>query len=149
MLRRPIARRLEGMWRLRWGTTGHRARGTGARPSSTRCARCWAPGWAAQAAGDAGQWLGTLLRRRLGGSAAGMAWWAGERSQERGCASARDGPQLGRVGVGRARGQMGWRGGREGELGLFYFFLLIIFFYSYSYLYTRKSYKLNGYTPRQ
>jgi hypothetical protein len=33
--------------------------------------------------------------------------------------------------------------GKEVELGLFLFLLLIIFFSSYSYFYTRKSYKLN------
>ena len=89
------------------------------------------------------------LRRRLGSSAAGMgrpgwergmAWWAGAARARRGLRE--------RAGVGRARDQMGW-GGREGELALFYFLLLIIFFCSYSYLYIRKSYNLNGYTPRQ
>jgi hypothetical protein len=59
MLGRLIARWAEGMRRLCWGTPGHRARGSGARPPSTRC---WAPG------------------QRLGGNAAGM----GHRGWERG-----------------------------------------------------------------
>jgi hypothetical protein len=90
MLRRPIARRLEGMRRLRWGTTGHRARGTCARPSSTRCACCWAAGWAAQAAGDAGRGAAAgdataqaAGRQRRGNGLVGRGALAGTRLRQR------------------------------------------------------------------
>jgi hypothetical protein len=52
---------------------------------------CWAAG------GPRGE------RRVVGGSAAGMAWWAGAARARRRLRE--------RAGVGRARGQMGWRGG--------------------------------------
>jgi hypothetical protein len=135
MLGRPIARRPEGMQRLRWG----------ARPPCTRL-RHWAAEHALRALlgrgmGCAGGWAASPREWAAPAGSAGMAWWAGAARARRGLRE--------RVGVGRARDQMGWRGSRVGELGLFYFLLLIIFFYSYSYLYTRKSYKLNGYTPRQ
>jgi hypothetical protein len=71
------------------GSWGRGARGSG-------WGRGYAGGWAAAPR----EWV-------VVAGSAGMAWWAGERSLERGCASARDGPQLGRAGVGRAHGQMG------------------------------------------
>jgi hypothetical protein len=70
--------------------TVHAAGGAG--PPSTRCARCWATGWAAQAAGDAGVlgWRGLLrVGHALGKDTARWAallrlrGWAGEGARPR------------------------------------------------------------------
>jgi hypothetical protein len=119
-----------------WATLGHEGRrgmhqrvGPGARA-------------AGRARGERGgprpRKLGRALRgwEARAGEWAGVAW-AGEQ--------ARQGD--------RAWGEkkLCWAGGgrKRSGAGPFYCLLLIIFFHSYSYLYTRKRYKLNGYTSRQ
>jgi hypothetical protein len=113
----------------------------GARQATVHAAQ--ALGRRARAVGPRGSgWAATPQEWATAAGSAGMTWWAEAARARRGLRE--------RAGVGRARDQMGWRGGgKEGELAFFYFLLLIIFFCSYSYLYIRKSYNLNGYTPRQ
>jgi hypothetical protein len=93
-----------------------------------------------------------------GGSGVGLgrrSWAAHCRARKRALASG-----LGRSEQASKPGKQTEHGGRrncaglagerkEVELDFFLFSSLDYFFYSYSYLYTRKSYKLNRYTPRQ
>ena len=125
----------------------------------TRLAACSGREWAARGwAGHAARWAdGGRPGAQGGGSEAGLralggplargVWcWAKEASVRGGLGGARTraGPQGARPWTREGRSCLRWAGGGRG--GPFPVFLIFILsFYSYSDLYTRKRYKLNGY----
>jgi hypothetical protein len=105
--------RLEGMRWMRWRAPGHRARGSGARPLSTCYVRCWATGWATQAAGDAGRGAvaGDAATQAAGRQRRGNgSSWLGAREWPGGPGSARWNAVAPARGMGRSWAAREWAG---------------------------------------